>query len=210
MSDSRLEQAASDTAPDPEELARAGLYGLISRLFYEPADPNLLAQISHSDPTGGEQGSGDSLEAAWRGLQQTCRTAYPAVVRQEYEGLFVGVGRAEVSPYLSGYSDSAPPDHYLVRLREQLDAFGLARREGVFEVEDHISAACDVMRWLIEGQRSLEDQQQFFKSFVYPGAVAFCIATQNAATVSFYKPVAAFTLAFLEIERAAFEMSETA
>jgi TorA maturation chaperone TorD len=66
------------------------------------------------------------------------------------------------------------------------------------------------MRWLIESQRSLADQQQFFESFVYPGAIPFCVAAQNAASASFYKPVAALALSFFEIERAAFEMSDTA
>lgn len=210
MSETGLEQAAAATAPDPEELARAGLYGLISRLFYGPADPNLLAEISRSPATGEEPESGGGLAAAWRGLQEACRTAYPAVVRQEYDGLFVGVGRAEVSPYLSGYAEPSSPDRYLVRLREQMGALGLARRETAFEVEDHISAACDVMRWLIEGRRPLADQQQFFERFVYPGAIPFCIAAQNAASAIFYKQVAAFALSFFEIERAAFEMSDTA
>jgi TorA maturation chaperone TorD len=205
-----FEQAAAATALEPEELARANLYGLISRLFYGPADPNLLAEISRSSATGEGQEGDSGLAAAWRGLQEACRTAYPAVVRQEFDGLFVGVGRAEVSPYLSGYAEPTSPDRYLVRLREQLGALGLARRETVFEVEDHISGACDVMRWLIESQRSLADQQQFFESFVYPGAIPFCVAAQNAASASFYKPVAAFAFSFLEIERAAFEMSDTA
>jgi TorA maturation chaperone TorD len=80
----------------------------------------------------------------------------------------------------------------------------------VFEVEDHISGVSDVMRCLIESQRSLADQQQFFESFVYLGAIPFCVAAQNAASASFYKPVAALALSFFEIERAAFEMSDTA
>lgn len=210
MSEAGLEQAAAATTLDPEELARANLYGLVSRLFYGPADPNLLAEISRSDATGEGQEGGGGLAATWCGLQEACRTAFPAVVRQEFDGLFVGVGRAEISPYLSGYAEPASPDRYLVRLREQLGALGLARRETVFEVEDHISGACDVMRWLIEGQRPLADQQLFFESFVYPGAVLFCAAAQNAVSASFYKSVAAFASSFFEIERAAFEMNDTA
>jgi len=203
-----FEQAA--VAPlDAEELARANLYGLISRLFYGPADPNLLAEISRSGQAGEGQENSGGLAVAWRGLQEACRTAYPAVVRQEYDSLFVGVGRAAVSPYLSGYAEPTSPDRYLVRLREQLAAWGLARRESVFEVEDHISGVSDVMRCLIEGRHSLADQQQFFESFVYPGAMPFCAAAQNADSASFYKPVAALALSFFEIEGAAFEMGDT-
>ena len=117
---------------EAEDRARANCYGLISKLFYAPADPNLLAEICRSGEAA--EGDGGGLSAAWRELQETCRSAYPAILRQEYDNLFVGVGRAAVTPYLSGYAEASSPDSYLVRLREQLAAWGLARREGVFEV----------------------------------------------------------------------------
>ncbi len=163
VSETDSERAAAQ-ALDPEELARANLYGLISRLFYGPADPNLLAEISRSDPEAGQESEG-GLAVAWRGLHQACRSAYPAIVRQEHDSLFVGVGRAAVTPYLSGYAEPSGPDRYLVRLREQLAVWQLARRESVFEVEDHISGVSDVMRCLIEGQHALAEQRQFFESF---------------------------------------------
>lgn len=204
-----MSEAAPHRALDGEDVARANLYGLISRLFYAPPDPNLLAEISRSQ---GEEEAGDSggLVAAWRGLQEACRSAYPAVVRQEYDTLFVGVGKSEVTPYLSGHAEGAGSDHYLVRLRDQLDTWGLARREGIGEVEDHISGISDIMRWLIENQRPLVEQQQFFESFAYRGAIAFCAAVQKSASASFYKPVAALASSFFDIEKAAFEMGETA
>lgn len=203
MSDSPVAPAL-----EGEDLARANLYGLISRLFYAPPDPNLLAEISRSPGGDMEEGSG-GLVTAWRGLQEACRSAYPAVVRQEYDSLFVGTGRSEVSPYLSGYAEAAAPDRFLVRLRDQLGTWGLARREGAGEVEDHISGISDIMRWLIENQRSLMDQRQFFENFAYPGAVALCAAVQKSASASFYKPVAAFAASFFDIEKTAFEMSES-
>lgn len=209
-----MSDPASNRAPaatlDGEDIARANLYGLISRLFYAPPDPNLLAEISRGP--GGEEaeGSGGGLVVAWRGLQEACRNAYPAVVRQEYDTLFVGVGKSEVTPYLSGYTGGATSDNYLVRLREQLDTWGLARREEAGELEDHISGISDIMRWLIENQRPLSEQQQFFRNFAYRGATAFCAAVQKSASASFYKPVAALASSFFEIEKTAFEMGETA
>jgi TorA maturation chaperone TorD len=129
-------------------------------------------------------------------------------VRQEYDSLFVGVGKSEVSLYLSGYAEPQGAERYLVRLREQLAHWGLGRRKSVFEVEDHISGISDVMRWLIENGHSLEEQRGFFESFVYPGVLPFCIALQNAPSASFYKRVAALTWSFFEVEKTAFEMSE--
>ena len=194
---------------DPEDLARANLYALVSRLFYAPADPNLLAEISRASVEGDEEEAA-GLHTQWRNLQEACRSAFPALVRQEYERLFVGVGKAEVTPYLSGYAEPTSPDRYLVRLREQLAAWKLARRDSVFEVEDHVSGVSDVMRWLIESRRSLAEQRAFFEAYVYIGAAPFYAAVQNAASTVFYKPVAAFAAGFLEVEKAAFEMGDDA
>jgi len=192
---------------DPEDVARANLYGLIGRLFYAPADPNLLAEICRSEADG--EGAGEAgLVAAWRAFQEACRGAFPAVVRQEYDSLFIGVGKSEVSPYLSGYAEPAAPDRYLVRLREQLSRWGLGRRESVFEVEDHISGICDVMRWLVESGHSLERQRYFFEEFAYPGVLPFCVAVQNSPSASYYKQVAALTWSYFEIEKRAFEMTD--
>jgi TorA maturation chaperone TorD len=194
---------------EPEDLARANFYGLISRLFYGPADANFLAEICRSGDGGPDESEGELVAAWWR-LQEACRSAYPAILRQEYDSLFVGVGRAEVTPYLSGYAEPSAPDRYLVRLREQLSAWGLARKEQVFEVEDHISGICDTLRWLIEDLRPLSDQRRFFEEFAYGGVVHFCAAVHKSPSASFYKEVAALAESFFELEKAAFEMSDAA
>jgi TorA maturation chaperone TorD len=206
MSDSRSEDSA--TALAPEEAARANLYGLVSRLFYAPPDPNLLAEISRAQTQAGDDEDPSALGVAWQAMQGACRGAFPALVRQEYEGLFIGVGKAEVTPYLSAYAQPSSPERYLVRLREQLAAWALARRESVFEFEDHVAGVSEVMRWLIESGRPLADQRGFFEMYVYPGAIPFCVAIQNATSAVFYKPVAGFALALLDVEKAAFEMAD--
>jgi TorA maturation chaperone TorD len=207
-----LSEGGASHAPvpalEPEELARASFYALISRFFYGPPDSNFLAEIHRSGGSGPEEG-GNDLVAAWRRLQESCRSAYPAVLRQEYDSVFVGVGKAEISPYVSGYAEPAGPDRYLVRLREQLSAWGLARKEQVFEIEDHISGVCDVMRWLIEEQRSLAEQRQFFEAFAYRGVSGLCAALQKSSTAVFYKDVAALTSSFYELERLAFEIGDS-
>ena len=204
MTDSDVGQSA---AIEPEDRARANLYGVVSRLYYAPADSNLIAELTRGgqDGEGGAEAGG--LIAAWRELQDACRSAFPPVVRQEYDSLFIGVGKSEVSLYLSGFAEPLGPDRFLVRLRDQLAEWGLGRRQSVFEVEDHISGVCDVMRWLIENGRSLGEQRGFFESFAYPGVVPFCVALQNAPSAGFYKQVAALTWSFFEVEKTAFEMS---
>ena len=203
----RIEMAALE----PEEQARADLYGLISRLFYGPPDSKLLAEVSHSPVPPEdtvEEANDDSLSRAWRALQEACRSTYPAVVRQEYDDVFVGAGKAPVTPYLSAYAEPHTPDRHLLRLRQQLASWGLARRDTAFEVEDHISGVCDVMRWLIEGGRPLAEQHAFFDAFVYSGAPAFFAAAQKNPSAAFYQEVVRFTQQFFAIEKAAFEMDE--
>ena len=101
------------------------------------------------------------------------------------------------------------PDRHLLALRAHLAAWGLARRDAVFEVEDHVSAVCDVMRWLIEHDRPLEEQLPFFNDFVYTGVGTFCDAIDAAATTSFYRAVAAVARAFLLVEKEAFDLHAT-
>ena len=75
------------------------------------------------------------------------------------------------------------------------------------EYEDHVTGVCETMRFVIAvQQRSPEEQQAFFERFVYRGAVAFCDAVSASKQARFYRPVARFARAFLEVEKSAFEM----
>jgi TorA maturation chaperone TorD len=201
-----------------EDKARADCYALVSRLFYAPVDAELLAVLSDAPKL--ELPGGESLELitweieadetpytqAMKTLKQACATAEPELLRQEYDDLFTGAGKALVTPYTSGYADPHAPDRYLVALREHLIAWGLARRDAVFEIEDHVSAVCDVMRWLIERERPLQEQHAFFNDFVYTGVGTFCDAIEARARTPFYKAVAGVARTFLTIEKDAFEL----
>lgn len=193
--------------PAPEEDAgRANHYALIGRLFYEAPDSTLLARICHADADSA--GEDTPLGRAWGALRQACDAAFPAVIRQEHEKLFLGAGRAEITPYTSHYFRGMSPDRHLVRLREQLQHLGLGRRSAAYEVEDHVSGICDVMRVLIENDHPLAEQRLFFKEFVYSGVDPLCRAVTAAASAVFYRHVAVFTRAFLEVEREALDMDD--
>jgi TorA maturation chaperone TorD len=195
-----------------EDRARGDCYALISRLFYAAPDAELLASLAAGTPGDStEAAPGDDLGSrdyarAFAAFRHACSSADEASLRQEYDDLFIGAGKALISPYTSGYAVPHAPDRHLVALRERLASWGLARRDSVFEVEDHVSALCDVMRWLIEHDRSLTEQRSFFDEFVHPGITRFCTAIQTSATTSFYRSVAAFTQAFLAIENDAFTL----
>jgi TorA maturation chaperone TorD len=200
-----------------EDRARADCYALISRLFYAPADAALLEQLgAHAEPglqdadelqlVGWESEAQTPYSSAFEALQQACRDADPAALRQEYDDLFAGAGKALVTPYTSGYAVPHAPDRHLLALREHLVAWGLVRQDAVFEIEDHVSAVCDVMRWLIQRERPIEEQLAFFNEFVHTGVGTFCDAIDSRAATPFYKAVAELARSFLTIEKEAFDL----
>ncbi len=189
---------------DAEDAARANFYGLIARLFYAAPDPQLISQLLNAAPIEGET----ELAGAWKELMAACRTAHPAQLEAEHTELFVGTGKALVTPYLSHYVRRHSNDTPLAELRGQLLAWGIARRADVAEYEDHISGICETMRFAIAvQQRPADEQQMFFDRFVYRGAGAFCDAVSASNQARFYRAVARFARAFLEVEKSAFEMA---
>jgi len=187
----------------PEDEARAGIYGLIARLFYAPPDAGTLGYILHANAFEGDRGAA----VAWRNLIEACRTAFPVVIENEHTDLFIGTGKSEVTPYLTHYVIKFATDNPLVELRRQLIGWGMARHESAHEPEDHIAGICEAMRFAIAVQhRSLEEQKAFFERFLYRGAVPFCDAVKGSSKASFYRLVAQFAGEFFDLEHQAFEM----
>ena len=187
----------------PEDTARANFYALIARLFYAPPDEQLISELLRAQPVEGDA----QLAAAWGEMVEGCRNVFPVTLEHEHTDLFVGTGKAEVTPYLSHYVVKHSTDNPLVPLRQQLAAWGIGRREEVPEYEDHISGVCEAMRFAIAvQQRTPEEQREFFERFVHRGAIAFCDAVSASKNARFYQPVARFARAFFDIEKAAFEM----
>jgi TorA maturation chaperone TorD len=203
--------AVDSTLIAPEDSARASFYALIGRLFYAPPDTDLIRQIAASRNTEGESavvqdGSASDLARAWLAMQAGCAKSNPELAGQEHEALFIGIGKAPVTPYTSGYASPITPDRHLVQLRQQLGEWGLARQDAVFDSEDHVSGLCDVMRYLIETNQSVDMQKQFFETYVQTGAVPFCDAVIHNGNAVFYRQVAVLAKAFFEVEKAAFDM----
>ena len=176
---------------------------MIARLFYAAPDEQLISELVRAPALEGE----GALASARRDMAAVCRTAYPVPLDNEHTELFVGTGKAEVTPYLSHYILQRSSDNPLVDLRQQLAAWGIGRREEVPEYEDHISGICEAMRFASGVQhRSPEERRDYFERCVCRGAVAFCDAVSASPNARFYRLVAQFARAFFEIEKSAFEM----
>ena len=194
-----------------EEIARAELYGLLSRLWLAPPDAALLDQFRVAASEAPE--SGGYLEAPWQALVAEMRDTTVQSAADEFAALFLGVGKPAVFAYasyhLSGFVNEKP----LAQLRSDLARLGLTRDEARLETEDHVAYLLEVMRYLITGDdaavSNLEQQRRFFRAHVQPWIDSLCDDVQAQPTARLWRAVAALTLAFVEVETQAFDMLET-
>jgi TorA maturation chaperone TorD len=193
----------------PEDLARADLYGLIARFFQLPPDQALLDQIA---ATADQQDAADQapLAKAWMDVIEVAKNNPAKAWRDEFDLNFISVGKPNVvlngSFYMAGHLNEKP----LVNIRRALDEFGLKAAEEVTETEDHISALCEVMRYLIAGDdveiSNLTNQRVFFNDHLRPWYDDFCDAIEAIPEMHLYHPIAALTREFLAIEGQGFDM----
>jgi len=195
----------------PEDLARADLYGLIARLFHKAPDQELLNQIATSIPNGQEAQAEDApLAKVWHSVVEVAKSNSAKAWHDEFDLNFISVGRPNVvlngSFYMAGHLNEKP----LVDIRRALETFGLESAEEVTETEDHLSALCEVMRYLIAGDdveiSNLTNQRVFFNSHIRPWYDELCDAIEDIPEMHLYHPVAALTREFLAIEGQSFDM----
>ena len=188
-----------------EDQARAHCYAILGRLWYAAPDASFASYIAGLPAADGAT----PLGLAWNGLQEACRHGDEAARRLEYDGLFVGVGKAPVTLYTCAYVAPHAPDCHLLALRNALDGLGLGRQSGAGEAEDHISGLCDTMRALIGCGAGVAAERRFFFQFVAPAIEPLCAAVSNHPQAGFYRAAASFTQSYCEVERAAFELEGT-
>ena len=184
---------------EDEEYARSELYGVLSMLFYGPPSQAVLELIEGA----AIEGEG-VLAEAWRSLQAASARTDAERAREEYEALFIGVGRPDVmlygSYYLSGFLMEKP----LAALRSDLSRLGLERSEHLSESEDHFAALCDAMR-LLHG--SIATQKEFFGAHIQPWARQLFDAIDAQPGADYYRAVGQLARSFMEVETQAFDMA---
>ena len=162
----------------PEDLARADLYGLIARLFHLPPDQALLDQIA---ATANQQDAADQapLAKAWMEVVEVAKNKPAKAWQEEFDLNFISVGKPNVvlnaSYYMAGHLNEKP----LVNIRKALEEFGLESAEEITETEDHLSALCEVMRYLIAGDdveiSNLTNQRVFSMPIFVPGMTTYAM-----------------------------------
>ncbi len=190
-------------ALNDEDRARADHYAMIARLFRAPPDAALLAMIRRiaadfATSTG-------PLAEAWAALAQAAQRDAEAI-GEEYDRLFIGVGRPQVFLYGSYYQAGFLMEEPLAVLRDDLAALGLARRAGVGESEDHVAGLAEAMRHLIAGGAPIARQRDFYRRHLEPWVGRLADALEAAPGADFYAPAGRLCRAFCAIESAAFDM----
>jgi len=187
-----------------EDQMRADLYGLLGRLLFVPPSQQLLDDLKTL--------SGDETEMG-RAFSTVNRLAssldLPSIV-EEYEGLFIGMGRGELLPYASYYLTGFLNEKPLAKLRNSMRQLGIVQNDNVPEPEDHIGSLCEMMAGMIVGrygdQTALSQQQEFFENHIQPWAGHFFSDLEGAELSRFYQPVGTIGRLFVDIEKDAFSM----
>jgi TorA maturation chaperone TorD len=211
MIDDALHQTHSEIVDlDPGEMARAEVYALLSHLFYQPASKELLHVIATGSGICNDEPVSDFC-LAWRALQQAAAQTDAEAVKDEFDTAFIGTGRQPVMLYGSYYVAGFLHEKPLALLREDLTRMGISRRGDRHESEDHVSALCDVMRFLIAGDAetpaaALDLQREFFRRHIEPWHAQLSTAIIGASQTDFYKHVAHLLREFFAIENAAFDI----
>ncbi|MGI9569243.1 MAG: TorD/DmsD family molecular chaperone [Desulfobulbia bacterium] len=189
---------------DPEDQARADLYGLLGLLLEKPASSSFLNQIH------GLKGDDTPIGAAIHTLSRIAGVTSEETAEREFNTLFIGLGRGELLPYASYYLTGFLNEKPLAKLREDMAKRGIIRSESSKEPEDNMASLMEMMSGMIVGRfgvvTALEAQKQFFDDHIALWAVHFFTDLERSNSSVFYAAVGTLGRHFMEVESEAFRM----
>ncbi|WP_319537000.1 molecular chaperone TorD family protein [uncultured Vibrio sp.] len=181
-----------------EQTLRTEIYLILSALFRSAPTEEMLEFLKSLQV----EPSASAMQQAWIALQLAAENAERESLEDEYQNLFIGIGRGEVVPFGSWHLTGSMMEKPLADIRHDLDLLGIERAENVKEPEDHISALCEVMAMLTDEEEGL--QQAVFNKHIAPWFKAFTHQLENAESADFYQPAAQLCDAFLTLEQVRF------
>jgi len=197
-------QAISIDQIDETDQLRVNVYKLLARLLREPPDESLRAILTQM--TGDDSELGQAITDLANAAAATSLVA----TRDEYNVLFIGLGRGILTPFGSYYLTGFMHEKPLARLRDDMCPLGIARSDDVKDPEDHVAALMEMMAGLVDGSfgavQPASAQKAFFDSHVGSWTPHFFKDLEACASAQFYKPVGRIGRLFMTIEQGAFEM----
>lgn len=198
------QQARSIDTIDETDQSRVNVYRLLARLLREPPDSSLLSILAQM--TGDESELGHAIGE----LAQAAAETSLADSRDEYNVLFIGLGRGVLTPFGSYYLTGFMHEKPLARLRDDMRPLGIARSDDVKDPEDHAAALMEMMAGLIDGSfgaaQPVSAQKAFFDRHVGSWVTHFFKDLEACSSARFFKPVGRIGRLFMTIEQGAFEM----
>ncbi len=191
---------------EPEDRLRADTYRVLGRLLATPPDAETLDLFARA-PVSNED---NLLAVAWRMLAMAAGRATPAEVADEYQTLFIGLGRGELVPFGSWYLTGFLMEQPLAKLRSDMRRLGFERQDNVPEPEDHAAALCEIMALLAsdDDPRNLASQAEFFENHIAPWMARFFRDMQEASSARFYRAVGQLGEHFINTDQRYLEMVE--
>ncbi|MGK8176415.1 TorD/DmsD family molecular chaperone [Aeromonas dhakensis] len=192
MSEQHNEKAGELTMTELEQ-SSADLYALLASLWRAAPCGEQLAWLQGLQAMPGPFARGLGL------VQLAASSHHEHELAEEYQDLFIGLGRGEIVPFASWYLTGSLMELPLAVLRADMQSLGFERQSGVCEPEDHLAALCEVMAVLIAEQHP--DRNRFYERHLAPWVLACCRDQQQAKGGSFYRAVGALAEDFFKLEQ---------
>ncbi|MGF1754962.1 molecular chaperone TorD family protein [Vibrio makurazakiensis] len=183
---------------EQEQSLRTDIYLLIASLVRQEPSEELLTWLSELETSSSQ----DLMSIAWVDLKQAARTHAVEQVTEEYQNLFIGIGRGEVVPFASWHLTGSLMEKPLALIRQDLSTLGFERSETTKEPEDHIAALCEVMAMLHDQPQTV--QRDFFNAHVATWYAKLIEQIESAKSAQFYLAVARLMKAFFDYEQVSF------
>ncbi|WP_194256456.1 TorD/DmsD family molecular chaperone [Photobacterium damselae] len=191
------------TSSNQDAILRIEIYNLLAHLLRQSPSQDVLDWLADLDVEGTNDPNQSSMAATWPLLKLAAQKATPIAVAEEYQDLFIGIGRGDVVPYGSWYLTGSLMEMPLAHLRSDLKQLGYERNESVKEPEDHIAALLEVMAMLVEGGDE-HLQRTFFNRHLAPWCEKVSTDIKTAKSAVFYTAVGELALQFLTVEKTRF------
>lgn len=183
---------------EQEQRYRASAYALLAALLRAPPEQALLDHVAALSPESDTES--DELSLAMTELARAAQKARPDDLEDEYNALFIGLGKGEVVPYGSWYLTGYLMEQPLSDLRDDLRALGFERNPDIREPEDHAAAIFEVFSVMISDSAGLDSQRNFFDKHMKTWLARFFDDLAAAKSADFYGFVARFGVAFYRLE----------
>lgn len=173
---------------------RTDIYLMLASLFRAPPSQSQLQFLADLEI----EDNSSVMSQCWLALRHAAQHTDVDSLEEEYQWLFIGIGRGEVVPFASWHLTGSLMGKPLADLRQHMTQIGLQRSDSVKEPEDHIAALCESMAWLISD--TPEQQGEFFHRHIGSWFNHLVRQIEQAEHANFYRAVSQVCKAFLSLE----------